>query len=93
MTELISIKMQTHDTLLIFEAHRAILLLLPIELYLDNGAACTNRSGKEPYRQVGVGRVSIPRSAGGVMVSTRAWNARAAGSIPTLTLPIVVTPP
>ena len=33
-------------------------------------------SGKEPHRQVGVGRVMTSGSLGGVMVSTLARNAR-----------------
>ena len=44
----------------------------------------TDLSGKELYRQVGVGRILTSRSLDGVMFSTRAWNARDMGSIPAL---------
>ena len=37
---------------------------------------CTDLSGKEPHRQVGVGMVGISGSLGGVMISTLAWNAK-----------------
>ena len=45
---------------------------------------CTDLSGKEPHRQVGVGRVVASRSLSSVMVSTLAQNARDLGSISTL---------
>ena len=41
-------------------------------------------SGKEPYRQVGVGKVIRSGSLGGVMVSTLARNARDMGLIASL---------
>ena len=40
---------------------------------------CNEFSGKEPHREVGVGRVVISRSLGGVMVSTLVQNARDVG--------------
>ena len=46
--------------------------------------ACTEHSGKEPHRQVAVGRVVTLGSVGGVMISTMALNARDLGSIPSL---------
>ena len=42
----------------------------------------TDLSDKEPRRQVGVGRVVISGSLGGLMVNTLARNARAVGLIP-----------
>ena len=45
---------------------------------------CTDLSGKELHRQVGVARVVTSRSLGGVIVSTLAWNARGVHSIPAL---------
>ena len=54
---------------------------------------CTDFSGKELHRQVGVDRVSTSGSLGGVMVSTLAWNARNVGLIPTLDMfPIFIAP-
>ena len=41
---------------------------------------CTDREGKEPHKQVGMGRVMTAWSLGGVMVSTKAQNARDLGS-------------
>ena len=41
-------------------------------------------SGKEPHRQVGVGRVVASGNLGGVMVRSLARNARDVGSIPTV---------
>ena len=37
---------------------------------------CTDLSGKEPQRPVGLGRVVTSGSLGGVKVSTLTWNAR-----------------
>ena len=45
---------------------------------------CTDLSGKEPHRQVGMGRVMTSGSLGGVMLSTLAQNARDIGSMSTL---------
>ena len=42
---------------------------------------CTNLPGKEPHKQVVVGRVVTSGSLDGV---TLVWNARDVGSIPTL---------
>ena len=54
---------------------------------------CTDLSGKEPHRQVGVGRVGTSGSLGGIIVSTLSQNARDLGSIPTLgaIFPISIT--
>ena len=56
---------------------------------------CTDVSGKEPHRQVGMGTVDLPPgSLDGVMVSTLAQNARGVDSIPALAtiFPILNTP-
>ena len=47
---------------------------------------CTHLSGKEPHRQVGVGRVVESGSLGGVMISTLAEIARDVGLISALEL-------
>ena len=59
-----------------------------------NGVICIDHSGKEPHRQVGVGRVVTPGSLGGVMVGMLAQNVRDVGSIPVLGMifPIFITP-
>ena len=51
--------------------------LLQLIQYCSN--LCTDLSGKEPHRQVGVGKVVTSRSLGDIMVSTLAWNARDVG--------------
>ena len=43
--------------------------------------ACTDLSGKEPHRQVGVGKIVTPRSLGDVMVRTLDRNTIDVGSI------------
>ena len=55
---------------------------------------CTDLSGKEPYKQIGMGRVVTSGSLCGVMVSTLDQNDRDVGSIPTLgtIFPIFITP-
>ena len=45
---------------------------------------CTDLSGKEPYRQVCLGRVVALGSLGGVMVIALAQTAKYMGLIPTL---------
>ena len=45
---------------------------------------CTDLSGKEPHRQVGVSMVVTSGSLGGVMVSTLDQNAKDVCSIPAL---------
>ena len=46
--------------------------------------ACTDLSGKELNRHLNVGTVVISVGLGGVVVSTLAWNAKDACSIPAL---------
>ena len=55
---------------------------------------CTDLSGKEAHRQVGMDKVVTSRSLAGVMVSTMAQNARDMGRITTLgtIFPIFITP-
>ena len=55
---------------------------------------CTHLSGKDPHRQVAVGKVVRSGSLGGVMISALAWNAREVGSIPALStiFPIFIIP-
>ena len=54
---------------------------------------CTDVSGKEPHRQVGIATMVISGSLGGGMVSGLAWNSRDVGSITDLRaiFPIFVT--
>ena len=47
-------------------------------------ADCTDLSGKEPHRQVGLDRIITSGRLGGLMVSTMAQNTRAMGSTPAL---------
>ena len=51
---------------------------------LTNVVVCIYFSGKDPHRQVVVGRVVAKGNLGDVMVSTLAQNARGVGSIPDL---------
>ena len=53
---------------------------------------CTDLSGKELHRQVGMGKMVTSVSLGGIMVSTLAWNARDVGSILGTVFPIFITP-
>ena len=55
---------------------------------------CTDLSGKERHRQVGMDRVMTSRSPGGVMISTLVWDTGGVGSNPALgaTFPISLTP-
>ena len=55
---------------------------------------CTDLSGKEPHRQVGVGRLVTSCNLGGVMAQILAWYARDMDLIPTLVaiFPIFITP-
>ena len=57
-------------------------------------AVCTDLSGKEPHRQVGVGRVVTPGSLGSIIVCTLAKDAGNVGLIPALgaIFPIFITP-
>ena len=48
---------------------------------VDSVVVCTDLSGKEPYREVGVGSMVTSGSLGGVMVNTLAWNARNVGTM------------
>ena len=54
---------------------------------------CTDFSGREPHRQVDVGRMVTSQSLGGVIVNTPTWNAGEGGSIPALgaIFPIFIT--
>ena len=55
---------------------------------------CTHLSDKELHIMIGVGTMVTLGSIDGVMVSTLAWNARDAGSIPALgtIYPVFITP-
>ena len=57
-------------------------------------AVCTDLSGKELHRQVGMSSIVTTGSLVGVMVSTLAQNARGVGLIPALgtIVPIFITP-
>ena len=57
-------------------------------------AVCTDLSGKEPHRQVGMGSMITSGILGGIMVSTLTWNANEVGSVSALgtILPIFITP-
>ena len=46
------------------------------QYYVGIVVVLTDLWGKEPHKQVGVGRVMASGSLGGVMVSTLTWNAR-----------------
>ena len=63
-------------------------------LGLEIVVICTDLSGKELHRQLGVGIVVTSESICGVVISTLAWNVRDVGSIPTLSMifPIFITP-
>ena len=59
-----------------------------------NVVVCTDLSGKEPHRQVGMDSMVTWEGLGGEIISTLAQNARDVGSIPTLGIifPIFITP-
>ena len=56
----------------------------PQHMYYTTVIVCTDLSGKESHRQVGMGRVITSRSLGSVMVRTLSRNARDVGSNPAL---------
>ena len=59
-----------------------------------SAVVCTDLSGKEPHRQVDMGRVVTSGRIDGVMLSTLAWNAMEAVSIPAVgTLVIIFITP
>ena len=49
-----------------------------------NIVLCIDISGKEPHRQVDMGRVVTSGNLGGMLICTLTMNERAVGSIPTL---------
>ena len=74
-----------------------LFMYLYVKTYNSRGTGvvvCTDLSGKEQYRQVGLDRVVTSGNIGGVVVSTLVWNARSVGVIPALgtIIPIFITP-
>ena len=59
---------------------------------IDTAVVCTDLSGKEPHRQVGMGIVVISGSLHGVMFGTLAQNAEDMGLVPTLGTVFPTTP-